>query len=34
MLYDWDKFWNKSISEFKNGVPYDIIKKNNEELLF
>lgn len=33
MLYDWDLFWNKSITEFKNGVPYNIIKRNNEELL-
>lgn len=33
MVYDWDKFWNKSITEFKNGISYDIIKKNNEELL-
>lgn len=33
MRYDWKKFENRSIMNFLNGVPYDTIRKDNDELL-
>lgn len=33
MLYDWERFENRSVVEYLKGISYDDIRKNEEELL-